>query len=588
MHKIFQVQELVDLVVHNLAVMEVTETYPLTKHPSKAQYRMQSLPPEVKEDVKNLGQVGRIFREPCLDALWYHQDGIRELLRMTYGGKLPHREERQPLGPDDVPIFLFYASRIHELYFSRKFSIMELQLRPSDPSILGASRLDPGTVLFPRLRSLAWMFEGDFLSGDLSLVLDYAGDHLVEIASPAVSRNGPAELFSAMEKRRRSLTHLWLQPEDGQIEADRKATTRFFRTVLPQARNLQELHLDYHFEQFINVWNVLPSFPHLKKISLLSSDSTNLWETLSSSSNVTYGSLRSVTFQVSHASHLCKILRMIRFPNIRELHLMFPAPFAVTRFRSLSLAVTEACASSPLQSFVIDCGSLMFRGEEVVEDPEEARDVLKIDDLRPLLKYKTLEVLQLNVKRPWMLGDRAIQEIVRALGPRLRILELDPEGGWSSKECLTLSGLEYLATHCPRLSKLGLHFVGTPPADVRSVCRHIARSDVRWASALRELSVGCSPLDPASLNDLVLFLSSLFPNLSQITTASRLKPEENEDYEMQWSAKPIPGGVDIELDDEYVEEYVDNFRLYAGWKMVESMVPLLGLARRQERVLMTI
>lgn len=84
MHRIFHIQEMVDLVVQKLSVTSrPTEILPYAVREVPTYYdHLHHLGMDVRRDVRNLGRVGRIFREPCLNALWYHQGGIGELFRM--------------------------------------------------------------------------------------------------------------------------------------------------------------------------------------------------------------------------------------------------------------------------------------------------------------------------------------------------------------------------------------------------------------------------------------------------------------------------------------------------------------------------
>ncbi|TCD64711.1 hypothetical protein EIP91_003754 [Steccherinum ochraceum] len=586
MHKIFRVQELVDLVVQNLAVAMTTQTYPLADDPSNVSYRMHLLSSDVKKDVKNLGQVGRIFREPCLNALWYHQEGIDDLLCMSSaieavssssGHMFSVSDQNQrnmpklfrlarPLEPTDVPTLHFYASRIHQLCFPPGLYQTQQKIGTDQPLLLGQSKFVRGTILFSRLRSLAWMQDWTTQSSDLDFVLDTTGNSLVEMASWTVAYRSQAKFLAKMEKQHRHLTHLRLRTDlyGGTREQHRSATIEFFRTILPNARNLQELHLEDDFEQCFNVWDTLSSFPRLSSLSFRCLATSQELLDMIPTSPTPYRTLTSFIIHVDDSIFISQILEKVCFPNLHKLQLTFYMDCEVHALRRLLLAVTHACADSPLQSLVIDYECYKDDDDQVPEDPDAAEDVMKFDDLRPLLKYGTLEVLDLDVQCPWIMGDDAVYEIVRVWGPRLKTLKLDTEGGWSTTESITLKGLEHLALHCPRLTTLGIHFIGTPPRDMCSVYKQVDRNGTRWNEALRELAVSSSPLDPSSVNDMAMYLSCLFPNLAHIAPA-------------YWLTRPMLWDTDIDA--------AGPDGPYKSWEMVQTMVPLIGLARRQERLL---
>lgn len=77
MHRIFYIPELVNLIVQNVAVRETCHDLNSTAYGHRA-VEWSSV-----GTLRTLGQVARVFREPCLDAKWYHHSGISELLWMV-------------------------------------------------------------------------------------------------------------------------------------------------------------------------------------------------------------------------------------------------------------------------------------------------------------------------------------------------------------------------------------------------------------------------------------------------------------------------------------------------------------------------
>lgn len=81
-HKIFQLQDIVDLVVQQLAA---SETWPPQRASDlgDAHSLLRKVGWNARQHLRTLGQVGRIFREPCLNALWYDQEGLVKLFFMV-------------------------------------------------------------------------------------------------------------------------------------------------------------------------------------------------------------------------------------------------------------------------------------------------------------------------------------------------------------------------------------------------------------------------------------------------------------------------------------------------------------------------
>ncbi|TCD62472.1 hypothetical protein EIP91_006820 [Steccherinum ochraceum] len=529
MHKIFRIQELVDLIVQNLAVREVTED------PYDATYRLHPLPPEVVKDVRALGRVGRVFRESCLNALWYCQTGIAELLFMISAIASPpplfspdgvivwtsisRWTLLRPLQPEDVPTILFYGSRIREMHLADRWKTDYVQLGWSSVDF----PLPLGTVLFPQLRVLVWAdTESSWTGWNLDFVLDGAGNKLSEMRGSISSHSRP-KFMATLERQSPHLSHLSLKCYDWQENA-REAIIRFARTILPSARNLRELHLLNNFQKYLNIWNVIPLLPLLRKLSLYWS----CWEMSGDLDPaipripISFRTLTSFTIATCGTRSLCHVLDKLTLPNLCEFHVDVTEDYAedhrsVSIIRTILQSVLSTCADSPLRSLIVD-GSI--DAEHLLESPDTAQDVLGIDDLRPFMgKYPKLEVFDLRVLYPWKLGDDAVREIVRVWGPRMRLFRLDPAGGWSPTSCITFEGLEHIASNCPHLTTLGVNFAGTLPqahVPMQSNCGTASRPSPRQNETVQHLYVGRSPIERSVVTDMARYLRSLFPNLRKI------------------------------------------------------------------------
>ncbi|TCD64719.1 hypothetical protein EIP91_003762 [Steccherinum ochraceum] len=396
-----------------------------------------------------------MFREPCLNALWYYQEGINELLYMVSAIE-PIPESVldclsscsgwnivRSLQPEDASTLTFYSSRIKEIAFGG-VPRMNLQQRSSFATSFSE------TVIFPRLRVLLW----SSASGDyhLDFVLRTAGNKLTEIVG-AVAYGKSPKLMAMVEKRLPDLTHFWLWDCEVTEDTD-AATTRFFRNVLPSAKNLQELHLDTAVaEKYFSIWDTIQFLPHLRKLVLKWYNVKHVLPAVPLSLT-TYGILTALTVVIREAPFLCHILNKLSFPNLREFRVRIlwaedKPDEDIPHIRGILRSVVSASAHSRLTSLVVEYGEDTI-AESTVEELGTATEFLRLDDLRPLMaKYARLEVLDLRLRCSWALTDDAIEEIVRVWGPHLKVFRLDPDGGWPPASCVTFKGLQHIAQHCP-------------------------------------------------------------------------------------------------------------------------------------------
>ncbi|TCD64714.1 hypothetical protein EIP91_003757 [Steccherinum ochraceum] len=482
-----------------------------------------------------------MFRESCLNELWYHQDGIVQLLFMVsairsansapnYKNGSFHRYRRSAAGnkaqwlfrrslqPEDVDAMLFYSSRVREMYFTSTTGLIRLGFLPRDVPML------PGTVIFPQLRVLAWTYGGGSSgasSWSLDFVLDKTGDKLTEMAGQ-ISDRSRTRFLDGMQVRRHHLSYLSLCDRDAK-ESTRDATSHFFRDVLPGAHNLRELHLNTAFPEPLDVWGVILKLPCLNKLSLIG--------TAPPAAQAVSHTLTCVTMNSDDAHLFPPIFDNIRFTGLRQLELSFyedydlPNASVVPFVRSLLSSIAASCADSPLTSLTVYSHEadvfidLLSHDDIAPADPNIIRDGLGLDDLRPFMqRYPKLEVFDLTLGCHWEARDDILEEVGRAWGSTLRILRLDPHISWRmSSQCMTLPGLEQFAACCPSLTTLGVHFTDTlPEHSTLPVHMRLNRSG---DAPSRLAHVGSSPLDPLQMNEMAQHLSDLFPGLGTVETA---------------------------------------------------------------------
>ncbi|TCD64718.1 hypothetical protein EIP91_003761 [Steccherinum ochraceum] len=540
MHRIFSIQEIVDNIVQCLAVRDTFSK----KQASDARHRLHPLSAEIEKEVRNLGQAGRAFRHSCLNELWYHQDGIMQLLFMISviqlqalnrpkfidraflnrhrfaASYIPHPSPwvwalTRSLQPEDVPGVLFYSSRIREMSFTDKTDrvwLCQLSLDGPLPSAL---------VLFPQLRVFAWIRNTRLPHGmDMDFVLNRTGDKLTVMAG-AIHHRQRIKFMDMIQERRDHLSYLSFEDWDN---LDREAGTRevaahFFRDVLPGAKSLRQLHLRTSFQRYFNVWDVISKIPCLDKLTLRLTGAA-----IGPTSPASYGTLTTVIISVCDARLLCSLLEQVRFTRLQELKLDFYDDMDLTLVtlvpvvRSLLRSAVAACANSPLTSFTITSSLYLsyYKYKEAISaHSDTALEGFGLRDLRPLMeKFPKLEVLDLRLGCHWILGDDDLKEIGRVWGPTLQVLRLDPDGGWFSSTCVTVRGLKRFASQCPRLSVLGIQFVESLAVDDIPTVHMLLDRNNRETLRIRYTHNASSA--SFKLMDIARYLLHCFPSLRDI------------------------------------------------------------------------
>ncbi|TCD61443.1 hypothetical protein EIP91_008422 [Steccherinum ochraceum] len=354
---------------------------------------------------------------------------------------------------EDVSTLLFYSSRIREMYFPSQVRPVSLGQLPRDVPLLA------GTMLFRQLRALVCIFCKD-TTWNVDFVLDKA-DGLTEMTATIKDPiDEPTKFMAVMQQRSHHLSLVSF--EDRRTEEDtRRASIRLFGDLLQGAGSLRELHFHAGLQQYLHIWDVIPAMPLLSRLAF-DSDST----VQGPGSPTSYHTLTVVKMNVLHPRDLSSVLDKVVFPNLCELNLRFYEEVDVISVRHLLSSILSVCPNPSFKSLRIYSTYLfspfyIFRSR----NPDSAEHVLDLSDLRPLMdSYPKLEVLDLRLQCPWVLGNDDLEAIARVWGPELTILRLDPEGGWSRSptKCITVEGLEQLASRCPHLTTLGVHFVKTP------------------------------------------------------------------------------------------------------------------------------
>ncbi|KAH7908724.1 hypothetical protein BJ138DRAFT_323541 [Hygrophoropsis aurantiaca] len=193
---------------------------------------------------------------------------------------------------------------------------------------------------------------------------------------------------------------------------------------------------------------------------------------------------------------------------------------------------------------VLDLTELTFAGKDYTDEY-----ILDFPKLKPLLQFKNLTRLKIETFCTFKLDNAAIKEMAQAW-PRLLSLDLSyREDGWELEPEITLHGLLPLLRNCPGLQHLGIVVDGRY---ITANPHKLPGGGVRNTS-LTTLWLADSPITRPPL--VAAFLSSVAPNIRNI---------------MSWDTEPLA--------------LRPRARKYKRrWKIVKRMIPVLSMARTQER-----
>ena len=141
-----------------------------------------------------------------------------------------------------------------------------------------------------------------------------------------------------------------------------------------------------------------------------------------------------------------------------------------------------------------------------------------------LLSFKQLQTLEIEFNCrdgcSSTVDDDVITNIADAM-PKLKVLKLGAEPCQKPGTGPTANGLIVLATHCPDLRKLRIHFHAGSLSHVAAVPSNDEQV-LKWEGcALTDLEVGSIPIAPRSEQMVIFVLLQVFPRILNITYTNR-------------------------------------------------------------------
>lgn len=167
------------------------------------------------------------------------------------------------------------------------------------------------------------------------------------------------------------------------------------------------------------------------------------------------------------------------------------------------------------------CKKERLKGFTVSEMGELARDrlvrmehnvLMTMRMMQPLLGFKELRMLWLNVPVVYLLDDNDLERMARAW-PQLQIFSLGARFGWMEESRVTLGGVKSLIRHCPGLKNLELVIDATKEVPERAGAMAVANNKITG------LVLGNSKIR-AQTDEVAEELGAVLPQLRWIETWS--------------------------------------------------------------------
>ncbi|KAF7333734.1 hypothetical protein MVEN_02329900 [Mycena venus] len=515
MHRGLQILEIVELICSN--VVQISPTSP-------------------RRTARTLAALARtctIFSGPALDALWRKQTSLAPFLKLMpedlfepsdRPGGLHNRQWRlsRPIVATDWSRATTYAFRVRELFLSH-FGFE----RTSD--VLQAFILCcPSGFLFPRLRILTYP-----LSHPTPIRI-FLPSTLEQISVTGEASHTSLSLLSALANScpRLKSVAVSLSPESGHVNHNTCLLVAALHSLVSLTMDTPTLAGISHLGQLSTLTTLrLGSLPS----TLVS---------LSSGSPPMFPRLRLLQVASAPIGPATALIRRCSNTPLVYLNLNFQTCPTIVEMEAFYKALRAVCVHASLESITL--------GALKPVSPAARRDDYAITgrSLDILTCFTKLGALFLTAPGGFDLDDPSIARLAAAW-PNLKNLWLATVPS-DVEPRLTLQSLRSLAEHCPNLRLLHIN------VDARSIPPTGPTRVVHYC--LTSINVASSPISGAP--PVARYISGLFPNVSEITTAR--EDEDNDDA-------------------EEIIQNVKAIQYHNLWKEVETQVPEFVATRAEEQ-----
>ncbi|KAF8177978.1 hypothetical protein K438DRAFT_1769811 [Mycena galopus ATCC 62051] len=508
MHRALQIAELVEMICSHLAPGQPSAWITSTDDSF------------LRGHLLSLAKTCKVFREPCLDALWKYQTTLLNLLRCMPDDLWSDPvlgcdtlDIVRPITPEDWERPLVYLPRI-------RFLILSTQGLPPPELFETLALCLPMHPLFPNLQSLDW----DRVDASLlPCIWPLIGPRITHISIQLDGTPRDLSLLANLSQKCPSLTSAFIgsYAPDSQSLHVRQSVSWFVRGLwrvqrlcIPDLDQLSFGHLatlpSLRLLMIQNLGEFVPSldFPHLR-------------------SKFVFPSLEEVDLSLEDVPIAVGWVEILSATRIVDLTLHVSVIMTTGDIAALCQSFSDHLPRASLQR--LETQGLATSLADQFAESTPAQYYIKTQSLRLLFCFLNLETVSLEITGGLNLDDSIILEMARAW-PNLKSLSLWPECPTHVERRVTLSALIFFARHCPALWHLHLDINARVIPTVEAV-----GADQQPHTNLTELRVQHSPILDASA--VTGFLFPLFPHLTTINAGSYYADQDGVDvmeYRMRW------------------------------------------------------
>ncbi|EIW84593.1 hypothetical protein CONPUDRAFT_163674 [Coniophora puteana RWD-64-598 SS2] len=462
------------------------------------------------EDLESLALTCRAFCDPALDVLWAEIYNIVPLLKCLPDGLVSYGRDptrrgypprmlynfTRPLDTSDWAMFCKYSRRVRRVFGSLTYRSIgrgtKAYTTDVSPDVLLVFAHPPPDALplFPRLEEVTWGIPALHVFPFLRPI---AGPSLttLELRNTHIDDDDETELEAAAAA-------------DTGIDTDQRARRRAealaliagLGTMCPRMKNFKWSDLWHSsaaavaMSRAVCQWHYLEDL-HVDMLADIALDHVMRLRTLRK--------LRiHVPLVISNGHSLAQNQCGDIFPGLETLRLKargcgyaditnfltsLPGRVRARRFEAHTPSLANVVADLPdlIQTICNRFDRDTLKAVSITEDRtyddqriEHVADFdVTIDTLRPLLGFRNIESLELDLKRSISLDDDDLAQIACSW-PKLQALGLNPGEGWIKTSQATFSGLAAMKARLPKLTRIAIALDGrsdtaatlTPPPSV--------------------------------------------------------------------------------------------------------------------------
>ena len=242
----------------------------------------------------------------------------------------------------------------------------------------------------------------------------------------------------------------------------------------------------------LNALRHLASLPRLHRLQI-SNTSKDILESIQTLDCAVFLELQQLTLRETDIPSFTRLIARLKPLRLQALSIFTrPIPTAA-EIHSIFSALEKSTEHANLRRVVLN---LLWRSAQITMPYGGEDSIIDGSILEPLLSFRNLTVVELNLPCPFDMGDGQVRAMAEAW-PRLRRLQLGSVVGWRSPLSVTCTGILALVRNCRELEYLAFPFNGSgdsvplrsslTPADVNTKVTylHVANENVKSADIKR-------------------------------------------------------------------------------------------------------